>query len=359
MNTVPNEQGTNAGASRRQILRAGAGLAATGALGLAGVVAGAGPAFAALPASSRFVLGGDGGNPVWRAALYQPSWAMQSFAYDNVNGHIYAAQHRPGDNPSSDPSALGDIWISKTDLSGNVLGTMALHNFGHGSSMAVEPSGSGDPYLWIEADNKIGGNDYNDAGHKLARFRFTDGLTLEYYDPSITVYDRTPTISSYVKLPRPAIDPVNNRLLIRYATSATESRQWRIAVFSLADAAAGRLADADRLAERALPNNSDLGLSDADSFQGITLYGQYVYLLYGRPNGPSYLVTLDMNATGGSYTEVFQTTAGASIPGREPQGAAIWVYGGQPRLAFGFSGKTGTTTDPTFDASIFYKSQLT
>ncbi|WP_432190312.1 hypothetical protein [Streptomyces sp. Tue6028] len=326
---------------------------------MAEVLAGAGPASAVLPSSGRFDLGGAGGNPMLRKPLHQPSWAMQSFAYDNVNGHIYAAQHRPSDNPDPDPSNQGDIWISKTDLSGNVLGTMALHNFGHGSSMAVEPSGSGDPYLWIEADNMTGPGTYDDAGHKLARFRYTDGLTLEYYNPSITVYDRTPTISSYVKLPRPAVDPVNDRLLIRYATADTETRQWRIAVFSLADAVAGRLADSNRLAERALPNNSELGLSDSDYFQGITLYGQYVYLLYGRSNSPSYLVTLDMNHTGGSFVEVFQTTAGQSIPGREPQGAAIWVAAGQPRLAFGFSGKTGTTSDPTFDASIFYKSDLT
>ncbi|MCW8375588.1 phage baseplate protein [Streptomyces justiciae] len=339
------------GPSRRGLLRGGAGLAAAAAVGTAAPLIAAGTAQAVVPASQHFVLSGNGGNPVWRATLHQPYWAMQSFAYDNVNGRIYFAQHRIGDSAGHN----GDLWISQTDLSGNVLGAMAIQGFGHGSSMGVEPTGSGStPYLWIEG----GDSDDNGAGETLARFRFTDGLTLEYFNPSITIYDRTPTISSFVKLPRPAIDPSTNRLLIRYATSDSAARVWRLAVFDMADAVAGRLSDGYRLVERAIPNNDELGLTDADLFQGITLCGQYAYLTYGGPSGPSYLVTLDLNATGGSYYDKFETTAGASLPGREPQGAAVWMVSGAPRLAFGFSSKTTSTDPDTLDASVFYKSDL-
>ncbi|MEU2425063.1 hypothetical protein ABZ619_29285 [Streptomyces sp. NPDC007851] len=337
--------------SRRQILRTGAGMVGAAALGTAAPLVAAGTAQATVATSKHFALSGDGGNPIWRATLHQPYWAMQSFAYDNVNGRIYFAQHRIGDSAGHN----GDLWISQTDLSGNVLGTMAIQGFGHGSSMGVEPTGSGStPYLWIEGSD----SDDNGAGEKLSRFRFTDGLTLDYFNPSITIYDRTPTISSFVKLPRPAIDPYTNRLLIRYATSDSASRVWRLAVFDMADAVAGRLSDGYRLVERAIPNNDELGLTDSDLFQGITLCGQYAYLLYGGPGGPSYLVTLDLNDTGGSYYDKFQTTAGASLPGREPQGTAIWMVSGAPRLAFGFSSKTTTTTPDTLDASVFYKSDF-
>lgn len=338
------------GPNRRQILRGGAGIAGAAVVGTAAPLVAAGTASATVATSKHFSLSGSGGNPIWRATLHQPYWAMQSFAYDNVNSRIYFAQHRIGDSAGNN----GDLWISQTDLSGNVLGTMALHGFGHGSSMGVEPTGSGTtPYLWIEGSD----SDDNGAGEKLSRFRFTDGLTLEYTAPSITIYDRTPTISSFVKLPRPAIDPYTNRLLIRYATSDSASRVWRLAVFDMADAVAGRLSDGYRLVERAIPNNDELGLTTADQFQGITLCGQYAYLLYGGPSGPSYLVTLDLNDSGGSYYDKFETTAGASLPGREAQGTAIWLASGAPRLAFGFSSKTSGDPD-TLDASVFYKSDF-
>ncbi|NNN36744.1 hypothetical protein HLK59_41625 [Streptomyces sp. S3(2020)] len=311
----------------------------------------AGTAHADVAPSQYFVLSGNGGNPIWRATLHQPYWAMQSFAYDNLNGRIYFAQHRIGSSAGHN----GDMWITKTDLSGNILGAMAVQAFGHGSSMGVEPTGSGqEPYLWMEG----GDSNDNGAGETLARFRFADGVTLQYYNPTMTIYNRTPTISSFVKLPRPAIDPTMNRLLIRYATSDSAARVWRLAVFDMADAVAGRLSDGYRLVERAIPNNDELGLTDDDLFQGITLCGQYAYLSYGGPSGPSYLVTLDLNDTGGSYFAKFQTTAGASLPGREPQGMAIWVVDGAPNLAFGFSSKTTSTDPDTLDASVFYKGDM-
>lgn len=118
--------------------------------------------------------------------------------------------------------------------------------------------------------------------------RFEDGATVDYFDTSDLIHDRTPTISSFEKLPRPAIDPFADRLLVRYATAKPTEHLWRIVVFDLDDASSGRLT------ERALPNNDELGLGDDDLLQGITACGQYAYLLYGGPRRDSWRVTLDL-----------------------------------------------------------------
>jgi hypothetical protein len=308
-----------------------------------------GTANAAVAPSPKFVLSGAGDDPVVRRTLQQSTWAMQSFAHDHLNGHLYFVQSKPG----TDPGHNGDLWITKTNETGDRLGYMELLGFGHGSSMGIEPTTTGAaPYVWIEG----GDSNDNGAGERLARFRFTHKLTLDYFNPSIPIDDLTPgsDLTSFAKLPRPAIDPYANRLILRYATHEPATRVWRLAVFDLADARAGRLADANRLVERAIPNNSELGLTDADLFQGITACGQYAYLYYGGPDRPSWLVTIDLNAVGGSYVEKFQTNAGASLPGREAQGIAIWLASGAPRLAFGYSSGGGGQ----FMASVFYKSEF-
>ncbi|WP_223280799.1 hypothetical protein [Streptomyces antnestii] len=40
-----------------------------------------------------------GGNPVRSRTLHKPYGAMQSFAYDSVNGRIYFAQHKRAAKP--------------------------------------------------------------------------------------------------------------------------------------------------------------------------------------------------------------------------------------------------------------------
>ncbi|MCX5341273.1 phage baseplate protein [Streptomyces atratus] len=341
--TDPLESAARPTHSRRSLLTGGIKLAAGAAVLGGGSLLAASPAYAAAPDSPKFYLPGAGGNPVWRQTLHQPNWAMQSFAYDSVNDNIYFAQHKVG-------SDTGDLWLSKTDLFGKVLSTMAIHGFGHGSSMGVETAGAGNsPYIWIESHS------VNDAGTRIARFRWVDDGTLE--TTSSSIYNRTPTVSSFAHSPRPAIDTHYDRVLFRYH-SGSATRPWRIAVFTLADAVAGRLSDGYRLTERAIPTNQELGLTDADSFQGITSCGRYAYLIFGGPNRSSYLVTLDLNDTGSSYVEKFLTNAGDSLPGREAQGIAIWRFNGAPRLAFGYSSKITSTEPDSFESSVFYKSEF-
>ncbi len=324
--------------SRRGLVRAGGVAAAAALVGIGGLRNAPGAA-ADVPDSAQFALDGAGGNPVLRASLHA-NWQMQSFAYDNVNQHIYFVQTN---SENDDPARVGDLWVTRTDTAGNELGAMALHGFGHGVQIAVEPY-DGQVYLWTEWRTSAGG-----FGTRVGRFRFVNGATLEQDDPAIQ--DSTPVIGDTMVNPQPAIDPANDRLVVRYKVATDMPR---IVVFSLSDARAGRLSSEYRLAERALPSRGTWG--EEHPFQGFTAYGRYAYLLEGGVSTTSYLTTIDLNDVGQS-TEVdrFGTTAGQSLSGREPEGMAIWLSSGGPRLAFGFHSNTGGVRQ----ASVFYKSEWT
>jgi hypothetical protein len=319
--------------SRRQLLRTGVTAAAVGAAALAVP----NTAHATVPNSPRFKLDGAGDNPVLRKDLHE-NWVMQSFGYDNTNQHIYFVQHS-----STDASQRGNLWVTKTDTEGNKQGSMFLRGFGHGVQIGVEPY-NGAVYLWTEWKASSSG-----FGTRIGRFRFVDDTVLDAGDSAIQ--DRTPSIGDTMVNPQPAIDPWAGRLVVRYKVAADMPR---IVVFSLADARAGRLTSEYRLAERALPSRGSWG--ETNPFQGFAACGRYAYLLEGRVSRTSYLTTIDLNGTGQStVVDRFATTAGASLPGREPQGMSIWIEGGgTPRLAFGFHSNTSGDRQ----ASVFYKSEF-
>ncbi|MFF3727861.1 twin-arginine translocation signal domain-containing protein [Streptomyces erythrochromogenes] len=320
--------------SRRGFLKAGGGIAAAAAAGAALPLFAASPASAAVPDSPRFKLDGAGGNPIWKKSLHA-NWVMQSFGYDSVHQHVYFLQTKTD-------SKNGDLWVTKTDTAGNQLGSMALHGFGHGVSIAVEPYG-GQVHLWTEWKTSASG-----FGTRIGRFPFVNGAVLEQDDPS--VQDRTPSIGNTMINPQPVIDPSTDRLLVRYNVGTD---QRRIVAFTLDDARAGRLTSANRLVERALPARGDWG--KANPFQGFAAYGRYAYLLEGPVGNPSYITTVDLNDVGNStVVDRFATTAGQSLPGREPQGMSIWQSPGGPRLAFGFHSNTSGARH----ASVFYKSEF-
>jgi hypothetical protein len=320
----------NSRINRRTLLKAGG----AAAVGLGATMLGATPASASVPVSMRFVLGGTGGNPIWKTSLHA-NWVLQSFGYDSVNDQIYFLQHNSTNTQSQ---YFGDIWVTRTDLAGNETGSMALHGFGHGVSVAVEPY-NGKVYLWTETVGS-GGDNESFYGTRMGRFEFINGAVFEANDSRIQ--DRTPTISDVVRNPQPVIDPSTNRLLVRYSNGT----QRRIVAFNLSDARAGRLADANRLIERALPD-------PVATHQGFAAYGSFAYLLEGGTNSASYLRTIDLNDVGSSVVETFQTTAGQSLPAREPEGMGIWLAP-EPRLCFGFESNTGGVRQ----ASVFYKDQL-
>jgi hypothetical protein len=336
---------TSVNPSRRTLSRRAL-LAAAGGIGIAVSslpFLGIGTATANVEDSPRFDIGGTGGNPILKKRLHA-NWVMQSFGYDNVNNHVYFLQTNV-DN--TDPARVGDLWVTQTDLAGNELGAMALHNFGHGVSIGVEPY-NGTVYLWTEWQ----ANPTSGFGTKLGRFEFVNGATLEADDPAIQ--DRTPSIGDPMINPQPAIDPSTDRLLVRYHVDADMPR---IVAISMSDARAGLVSTDYRIAERALPSRGNWGV--ANPFQGFTAYGRYAYLLEGPVGSPSYITTIDLNDAGQSIVEDrYPTAAGASLPGREPQGMTIWLAGAanavSPRLAFGFH----SNTDGVRQATVLFKDQF-
>ncbi|WP_406329893.1 hypothetical protein [Streptomyces sp. NBC_00203] len=77
---------------------------------------------------------------------------LQSFAFDNTRGHIFAVQlvdgslQLPGETQTysgNDRTANEDLCLIRLDTSGRILGTMYLRGFGHGVQISVESTNSG------------------------------------------------------------------------------------------------------------------------------------------------------------------------------------------------------------------------
>ncbi|GAA2738434.1 teichoic acid biosynthesis protein C [Actinocorallia aurantiaca] len=309
--------------SRRALLLGAAG---SGALLLPG------PAQADVPASKRFDLTTPSPTLLWRKPLRSGSWIMQSFGWDNAKQEIYFAQVKAG-------SKTGDLIITRTTATGRQLGWMVLRGFGHGVSIGVERY-KGAVYLWTESK----ANPKSGFGTRVARFKFVNGKTIK--PTSAGVLDRTPKLPNLKKNPQPAIDPVHNRLLVRFRDGSSRPR---VAVFSLADARAGRLGPANVLAEQALPDHPA-----SSPNQGFTGLGQYAYLISGAQSKDDTLLHwVDLRS---GRRGKFLTHAGKSLlkDKREPEGIAVQVVSGRPRLTFGFS----SGSSPNRRSSLFYKSTL-
>ncbi|WP_238846610.1 hypothetical protein [Nocardia arthritidis] len=313
--------------SRRGVLKLGA---ATVAL----TVADRGLSDAA-PVDGRFELTAPSAMLIRQRALHDRT-VLQSFAFDNDNGHIYAVQLKNG----SGSGAAGDMCLTKLSMSGEILGHMYLMGFGHGVQIGVEPAGSS-AYLWTETDAAPPGDGDVTQGNRIARFEFADGATLTTSSAELTKYTLVPGAIKTT----PAIDPSTNHLTMRYEQAGA----FRYAVFDLAAVEAG---SPTRLYDIAQPD----GLG---TFQGHTTYGNYLYLLSGDPYsdsnpapGNTYITSVDLRT--GQRIQHELSRAGKSLDYREPEGMAIRIDSGAPHLCFGFaSGQVGARV-----ASIYYKSEL-
>ncbi|MER7365946.1 phage baseplate protein [Nonomuraea wenchangensis] len=307
--------------SRRGLLTIGAGLAATVAAGTSRASAAAG----------RFDLAAPATQLIWKKALYDET-VLQSFAFDNPKGHIYAVQLKNG----AASAAAGDLCLTRLSLSGAVLGHMYLKGFGHGVQIGVESPG----VLWTETD---AAPDSSGAmwGRRLARFSFADGRTLTPSSSGVTTYTPIPGATNTTC----AIDPSTGRLTMRYLLDG----RMRYAVYELSALKAG---GKDKLYDVAQP--SGLGV-----FQGYASYGDYLYLLdgtaYSASNpapGNTYITCVDLRT--GAQVQRSLTQAGKSLDYREPEGMAIQIVSGAPRLCLGLASGTAGARK----ASIFYKSAL-
>ncbi|MGW4126979.1 phage baseplate protein [Amycolatopsis japonica] len=315
--------------SRRSLLRAGGGLAATTALLGTGAVF-AGPASAAVPASKRFDLTKPSYDEFRSKILHESHHVMQGFAFDNQNVRIFIVNARNGGTGD-------DLCVTQVNFSGEIQGSMHLNNAGHGVSIGVEPVGT-DSYIWMECDS----DDPTSAGRgtALARFKFVNGGT-----PSVKKFlTGSDTITC-------ATDPINKRIAVR----RKENGKMFYSVYPLASAAAGNFSSP--LAHFAQPALSTVPVT----FQGYTIYGQYLYTLDGTGHADptdinSYVTCIDMNT--GTVKSRALTKAGQSLVFREPEGLGIYrSLAGETRLYMGFGSRSSMDNINRY-ANLFYKNVL-
>ncbi|MFE5614082.1 Tat pathway signal sequence domain protein [Streptomyces sp. NPDC056524] len=351
------------GLERRQLLK----WVAAGALGAAGVgasvLATAGAAVGAVSASKRFSLT-DPSAELFREIALQETRVLQSFSFDNTNKHLYVVslvdggRQLPGEtqrHTGDERARYGDLCVTRLDWTGSIIGRMYLKGFGHGVSIAAEPSGNS-AYLWTETDSVEAANPSYPTdptknigwGSKICRFKFANGAVLTNSSSTLTKFspvsgaDRT-TI---------AVDPVNNRLTVRYRLGGTFQ-------YGLYDLTAFRGGTFTQLANVSQPTVL------ASDFQGFTSYGQYLYLLEGKAYsssnpapGNAYHTVVDWNT--GTVVERRLTEAGASLSYREPEGLAIQIPDTATptavRLCTGLA--SGADASSPKLASFYYKDAL-
>ncbi|MFE0687582.1 teichoic acid biosynthesis protein C [Streptomyces xiamenensis] len=328
----------------------GAGAAAvTGATGLAlsgPAFAAAGDGVSATAAGGTFNLSVPAERWIREQTLHNVT-VMQSFAFDDVNGHLYAIQVMQGGLRLSgesaavsgaDRAARGDLCITKLTLAGAKLGHMYVRGFGHGVAIGVEHAGA-TPWLWTESD----ANPSSGYGRALSRFRFANGTVLDSGASSLAKIRPVPGSTSN----QVSIDNLNQLLLLRYRLSGVA----RYRLMNLADVKAGRFT--------ALHDVPQAGVSDSEVFQGFAVLGEHAYQMTGTSytsesgsnppsgRGNTYLTRLDLST--GTVTQRSRTEAAYSLSFREPEGVAIRLSNPR-RLCLGFaSGASGARRFSVYD----------
>ncbi|MFI8187228.1 Teichoic acid biosynthesis protein C (Precursor) [Streptomyces sp. NPDC085946] len=259
---------------------------------------------------------------LWRKATLREPTVLQSFAFDEVNRHLYVLQLRPGG------ADRGDLCLNRLDQRGERLGHMYLHGFGHGVSMGVQHAPDGTVWIWTEADAKDG------YGRGVTRFRFSHGAVRTRRDVKI----RHPIEGSTHN--QPSVCPATGRIAVRYRRDGRPRyRVWDLDAFTARDYAHA-LADLPQTGTHPDPEVP---------FQGYALYGDHLYQLAGSAydgtanpparHGNAYLSCLDIRT--GALVQRRRTEAGHSLDFREPEGLAV-RHRPEPRLCLGLaSGPVG------------------
>ncbi|MQA97556.1 MAG: hypothetical protein GEV11_24070 [Streptosporangiales bacterium] len=325
------------------------------------------PVVATIPRTERFDLRDESSRFLVKRKLADVkadgryrSYVHQSFGFDHLNERVYFAGRKYGSDESS-----GDLVVTQMDFDGKIHGSMILDGLGHGSQIGVQPRGAGKaPYLWTEADPEV--NDEGVAwGRRIGRFVFDDGGSVSTGD----VEDHTPRIDGIHNV-RPAIDPIFQRVLIKYNVRGEDGPFAQVWPLSAAGKRLDPRAAATGRIKLPSPN------TQCQPSQGFALYGSFIYLMYGRPYGhnkgdhddgrcefPSRRTKgntriLCVDANTGETVDTFRTRALRHLIYREPEGMAIWPAPNgstpQPRLCFGFA--SGLANRRL--ASIVYKDAL-
>jgi hypothetical protein len=270
------------------------------------------------PPPLQFDLRTPGGALLTERPLTEPT-VMQSFAIDNVNRRLFAAQlvgtgrvfdseTRP--RTAADRAKAGDLCITELTIDGRVLSSMYLLGFGHAEQIGVEPSGP-DSLLWTEVNSSpINGLGW---GRQLARFPYQADAVIRPGDPGLRIVDPVPGVVRIAI----AVDAIHRQATLRFRLD-DEVRFIRTDLETL-------------LRGEAL----DLDASIADPrigypAQGFATYGSFLYVMEGgiedgTPGdeiGTSYISRTDWNT--GFTHELTLVTDGSSVRNREPEGLALY-----------------------------------
>ncbi|ULL13298.1 Tat pathway signal sequence domain protein [Paenibacillus sp. H1-7] len=284
--------------------------------------------------SKMFDLSSEATEIIRDKALHNGT-VLQSFAFDNVNRHIYVVQlmaggqQLPGESAPVSGSSRdknGDLTLTQLDWDGNELGYMFLKGFGHGVQIGVETVGE-TAYLWTETDAVTEGS--SGWGTQIARFPFENGSIMTPDSPELEKHrliegaDRT-TVN---------IDPANGLLTMRYRKDGA----FRFGVYDL-----------EQVKSRNYEPVADVPQPKVGTFQGFASYGGYLYLLEGTsygsggsepPTGNTYITVVSL--TSGDVVDKQLITAGNTLSFREPEGMAIRIPDGKhpqkAELSFGFA----------------------
>ncbi len=335
--------------NRRAFVLGGAAGLATAGTWTGATAASAAPATASAEWNDKFDLTAPAVQYLREKSLYNET-IMQSFAFDDVNHCIFAAQlmqggvQLPGESApvsGTDRSARGDMCLTRLGLDGTQLGYMYLRGFGHGASIGVEPQGS-TSYIWTEAD----ANPESGYGTAVARFAFSNGAVLDS-----SAVDKLYVVPGSTSN-RPAVDMYSRRLLVQYLLGEDD---YRYSVLPLDHAKQGDL--------RPLYDLPRIGMDATETPQGLALLGDYVYQMTGTHytdeagdnppsgHGNTYLSALYLPTS--QVVQRARTEAAYSLDYREPEGLAVQRGVSPARLCLGFA--SGVAGDRRY--TIYYKKQ--
>lgn len=234
--------------------------------------------------------------------LAQPKFNPQSLAYASSLKSFFITAYQELTNPTY------DISLTRTDVSGNVTGSMLLKNFGHGTQIGVHYI-NGITWIWSEADNQS----------RIVRFPFQNGATIT--STSSGVQDRTPPLGS--GLYTASIDPRNSNLIVGRSVSGGKE----ISVYDLTQAETASPSSWKKLGGCTLSySDSVYGSDKGDAWQGITVYDRYLYLFQGPvPNtSPKEAQFTVFDLTSGKRVfGAYKTGPFNNLPDWEPQGVAV------------------------------------
>ena len=301
--------------------------------------------------------------PVFSGVGLTHNTVLQSFAFDSVAKKVFVAQitgYTEADRRDAGEHArVGDLTINELSWDGVLLGDMKVQGCGHGFAIGAAHNADGGTEIYLEFDadvQPLGSSTYGDPayGRMTTHIPYQRGRT--YTKTELSAHLHNPRPGSYFN--SCTIDPTTDRIAVRYQPVKTDVAK-KVAIWSRSDFLGSRYSLA--LADVALPA---VCYTDA---QGFTLHGDFLYFLSGKPQtqvcpgtqATSTAKLVKYNWRTKTVVQTANTYAYVDLMFREPEGMAIQLVNGAPRLTFGFAGRT-SCTDPNAKrtVNIAYKDQL-